>query len=343
MSKKELENEITKKEKEEIKNDFIKEIKKDLNEDFKEKFKNDIIKEIRYEANTVVKDDIKEQLIIDVNNEIKDNIRKEQRKLIRQKSFKIFKKNIIILILIAIVAYFSYCLWDARYFKFMKDKTIVEKVVKEENNEENKEIEIIKDKSWYIENYGYLLDNMKLSLPMDNSNIYYLFNENYNITNIKDTIKLNLVYKFIENKSENEYSYIISEDEMKKAYFKFFGTNDNYNPVSFTVDCMQYYYNEYEKIFVAYKFTCDSSNPFHIKQEIKDMYEENGNIIIETVMGVYNDYNYLFNYMNLYNAIATDFDGSKSILDYEANLNTYKYTFKKLENDYYFDSIEKIK
>ena len=343
MSKKELENEITKKEKEEIKNDFIKEIKKDLNEDFKEKFKNDIIKEIRYEANTVVKDDIKEQLIIDVNNEIKDNIRKEQRKLIRQKSFKIFKKNIIILILIAIVAYFSYCLWDARYFKFMKDKTIVEKVVKEENNEENKEIEIIKDKSWYIENYGYLLDNMKLSLPMDNSNIYYLFNENYNITNIKDTIKLNLAYKFVENKSENEYSYIISEDEMKKAYFKFFGTNDNYNPVSFTVDCMQYYYNEYEKIFVAYKFTCDSSNPFHIKQEIKDMYEENGNIIIETVMGVYNDYNYLFNYMNLYNAIATDFDGSKSILDYEANLNTYKYTFKKLENDYYFDSIEKIK
>lgn len=343
MSKKELENEITKKEKEEIKNDFIKEIKKDLNEDFKEKFKNDIIKEIRYEANTVVKDDIKEQLIIDVNNEIKDNIRKEQRKLIRQKSFKIFKKNIIILILIAIVAYFSYCLWDARYFKFMKDKTIVEKVVKEENNEENKEIEIIKDKSWYIENYGYLLDNMKLSLPMDNSNIYYLFNENYNITNIKDTIKLNLAYKFVENKSENEYSYIISEDEMKKAYFKFFGTNDNYNPVSFTVDCMQYYYNEYEKIFVAYKFTCDSSNPFHIKQEIKDMYEENGNIIIETVMGVYNDYNYLFNYMNLYNAIATDFDGSKSILDYEVNLNTYKYTFKKLDNDYYFDSIEKIK
>ena len=200
MSKKELENEITKKEKEEIKNDFIKEIKKDLNEDFKEKFKNDIIKEIRYEANTVVKDDIKEQLIIDVNNEIKDNIRKEQRKLIRQKSFKIFKKNIIILILIAIVAYFSYCLWDARYFKFMKDKTIVEKVVKEENNEDNKEIEIIKDKSWYIENYGYLLDNMKLSLPMDNSNIYYLFNENYNITNIKDTIKLNLAYKFVENK-----------------------------------------------------------------------------------------------------------------------------------------------
>ena len=342
MRKKEQENEITKSDKEEIKKDVINEIKSALNTEFKEKYKEEIIKEIRYEANTVVKDDIKEQLIIDVNNEIKDNIRKEQKRLLRHKSFKIFKKNIIILILLAVTIYFAYCLWDVKYFKFMRYPNSTKEVVNV-TKDETKEEEIIKDKAWYIENYGYLLDNTKINLPMYNYNIYALYDGNYNISNIKDAIKLNLAYKLVENIVENDYSYVISEDEMKKAYYKLFGTYDYYNSVSFNVDCMQFYYNGYDKNFIAYKFSCDSSNSFHIKEEIKDMYEENGNIIIETVMGVYSDNNYLFNYTNLYNAVSLDFNDEKSLLDYENSLNSYKYTFKNIDNSYYFDSVEKLK
>ena len=74
------------------------------------------------------------------------------------------------------------------------------------------------------------------------------------------------------------------------------------------------------------------------------MYEENGYIVIETVMGVYNtDSKLLFNYTNLYNAVAQDFDETKSVLNYENSLNTYKYKFKNINNVYYFDSIEKTK
>ena len=331
-------------EKELNKDDLVKEIindvKKELNET-KKSLKNDIVNEIRYEANTKVKDDIKEQIIIDVSSELKDNIRKEQKIIIRSKNFKIFRKNLLILILLGIIVYFGYCLWDCKYFWFLKEKNseVIETVKKDEDKKE----EIIKDKAWYITNYGYLLDNMKLDLSYDNPNIYYLYTNNYDKSTIKDTIKLNLAYKFIENKNETDYSYTVSEEDMKNAYIKLFGSLDNYNPTSFTVGCMQFYYNNYEKIFTAYKFNCDSTNPLHIKEEIKDMYEDNGKIVIETVMGVYSDYKYLFNYSNLYASIAIDFDESKSVLNYEENLNTYKYTFNKNDNGYYFESIEKTK
>lgn len=345
MAKKLIDNELEKN-KEQITREIIEDVKKELN-DVKKNLKDDIIKEIRFEANTTVKDDIKEQLIIDINNEIKDNVRREQKNIIRSKNLKIFKKNIFILLLIGVIGYFGYCLWDARYFWFMKSKNvenILKKTDKEVIEEQPKEPEIIKDKEWYISNYGYLLDNMKLDLSYDNPNIYYLYTGNFDKTNIKDTIKLNLLYKFIENKNETDYNYTIKEEDMINAYLKLFGSLDNYNPTSFTVGCMQFYYNGVEKIYTAYKFNCDSTNSLQIKEEIKDMYEENDNIIIETVMGVFDKNNrYLFNYSNLYLSLSNDFDESKSVLDYEDKLNTYKYIFTKSNDNYYFTSMEKIK
>lgn len=324
----------------EVTSEIVDSIKRELNET-KKTLKNELINEIRFEANTVIKDDIREQLIFDVSNEIKDTIRREQKSIIRSKNFKIFRKNIFILILLAIIVYFGYCLWDCRYFKFMQDKKTVVKEVNKKSEE--KEEEIVKDKEWYITNYGYLLDDMKLDLSYDNSNIYYLYTNSFDRASIKDTIKLNLAYKFVDDKHETDYNYTIYEDDVKNAYIKLFGSLDNYNPTSFTVGCMQFYYNDNEKVFTAYKFNCDSSNSLHIKEEIKDMYEDNGKIVIETVMGVYSDYKYLFNYSNLYNSVAVDFDESKSVLDYEDKLNTYKYTFNKNDNGYYFESIEKTK
>ena len=329
--------------KEEITKEIINDVKNELEKN-KQQLKDDIIKEIRLEANTIIKDDIKESIILDVNNEIKDNIRREQKNIIRSKNFKIFKKNIFILLLIGIIVYFGYCLWDAKYFWFLKDKKEeIKNEVKEEINEEKEEI-IIKGKNWYVTNYSYLLDNMKLDLSYDNPNIYYLYTGNYNKSNIKDTIKLNIAYKFIENKNETDYNYTIYEDDMKNAYIKVFGNLDNYIPTSFTVGCMQFYYNNVEGIYTAYKFICDSNNSLQIKEEIKDIYEDNGKIIIETVMGVFdkND-KYLFNYSNLYISLTNDFDETKSVLEYEDRLNTYKYKFSNIDNNYYFESIEKIK
>ena len=329
--------------KEEITKEIINDVKKEINES-KKNIKDEIIKDIRIEANTIIKNDIKEQLISDINGEIKDNIRITQKMIIRSKNFKIFRKNIFILLLIAVIVYFGYCLWDARYFNFMKDKNKVEEkeVIKEEEKEEV--VEIIKDKNWYITNYGYLLDNMKLDLSYENSNIYYLYTGNYDLSNIKDTIKLNLAYKFVDNKNETDYNYVIKEEDMKNAYIKVFGSINNYNPTSFTALCMQFYYNSTDKLYMAYKFSCESNSSLHIKEEIKDMYEDNGKIIIETVMGVYDSTNkYLFNYSNLYLSLTNDFDETKSVLDYEDKLNTYKYTFNKIGDNYYFESIEKLR
>ncbi|MBQ9318353.1 MAG: hypothetical protein IJR82_01825 [Bacilli bacterium] len=348
MSKKLLDQDLEKKQ-EEITKEIIDNVKKEINNVTKN-IKDDIVKEIRFEANTVVKDDIKEQLITDINSEIKDNVRKEQRFIIRSKNFKLFRKNILILLLIGVIGYFGYCLWDAKYFKFMKNYEIVS-VGKNNDNTETKvdaevivEEQVIKDKQWYINNYGYLLNNIKLSLPMDNSNVYYLYSGNMDKNNMKDTIKLNLAYKFIENKTETDNNYSITEEEMQKAYLKLFGELDSYQANSFTVDCMQFYYNATDKIFTAFKFTCDTVSSLQIKEEIKDMYEDNDYIVIETVMGVYNvDNKQLFNYINLYNAVTLDFDETKSVLDYENSLNTYKYKFKRINDNYYFESIEKVK
>ena len=147
MAKKLIDNELEKN-KEQITREIIEDVKKEIN-DVKKNLKDDIIKEIRFEANTTVKDDIKEQLIIDINNEIKDNVRREQKNIIRSKNLKIFKKNIFILLLIGVIGYFGYCLWDARYFWFMKSKNvenILKKTDKEVIEEQPKEPEIIHKK-----------------------------------------------------------------------------------------------------------------------------------------------------------------------------------------------------
>jgi len=201
---KKLDNDLEKN-KEEIKKEIISDVKEELNKE-KKHLKDEIIKEIRFEATTVVKDDIKEQLIIDVNNEIKENIRKQQKIVIRSKNFKLFKKNVLILLLIGLIVYFGYCLWDIRYFSFMKDKSVDNENKENVEINEEKEEEIIKDKEWYITNYGYLLDSMKLDLSYDNANIYYLYTGNFDQTNIKDTIKLNLAYQYVDNKNETDYN-----------------------------------------------------------------------------------------------------------------------------------------
>ena len=80
-------------------------------------------------------------------------------------------------------------------------------------------------------------------------------------------------------------------------------------------------------------------NNYELKEEIVDMYEENGLIIIETVMGVLEGNN-LYNYTNLYSPIKENISGN--ILEYRDSLNSYKYTFKQNDKYYKFMGIEKL-
>ena len=106
-------------------------------------------------------------------------MKEEEKKLSRGKTGKIICRDIIILLLLAVIGYFGYCLYDVDYFNIrtkVVDKTSDNKKddeIKNNDKEDNNEpvVDTKPDSSYYIKNYGYLLDNILI----DDEEIYNLF------------------------------------------------------------------------------------------------------------------------------------------------------------------------
>ena len=154
--KEELKKETTtKKENQEIKKDVVKEIK--------EKVLHELDKEIHTtikDSTLKYKEDLKEEISIEIQNEVAEMVKQEEKRILRGKGFSIFKRDVVIFALFAIVLYFGYCLYDAKYFDFMKSEcerngTCIISGEYTEGNGETKPQEVVKDKDWYIAKYGY--------------------------------------------------------------------------------------------------------------------------------------------------------------------------------------------
>ncbi len=327
MPKKDSNLKINKKEKEEIKKEITNEITNDIQKKVEKKVVDSVVNTIKNEAQEQLKDDF----VDEVKTEVKGQIIKEEKRLLRHRKWKIIRRDIFIIILCCIIGYLGYLLYKGIDIDISTKNNKVSKSV------ETKEAEVVKDTNWYIENYGYLLDNMHLKLPGENINKYYLYNNTMDENNINSSIKLIMAYNILKSekiKDENN-TYVISNDDMKHAYNKLF--DSEYKESNFSIDCMTYVFNNNK--YVALKNECSNINNYEIKEEITNMYEENDYIFIETVMGVTNG-SKLYNYTNLYNPITETLDNN--LLDYRGSLNSYKYTFRKSGDYYKFIKIEKL-
>ncbi len=338
--------EVSKKEEETIKKDVVKEIKDKVLSEVNKEIKNSIM-----ENTKKYKEDLRVELLEDVNSEVADLVKKEEKRILKGKNASIFKRDVIISLLFALILYFGYCLYDVKYFNFMKSEcerngncSITEN--NSNLNGENKEqvSEIVKDKDWYIEHFGDLLEKTKLSLNADSVSAYYLYSTDRKVSEMKSSILLNLAYNSLSSKSikTNSVNITVEGEELKNAFEALFGSLVNYKPTSFSYNCLNFKYSEDKDRYTAENNKCETSNN-KILEEIEDMYEEGDVLYIITNATIYNESeNSFYTFDNLYEPEVTGVT-ENDVKENARRLNRYQYQFKKNEDAYYLDSIIKLK
>lgn len=335
--------EVTKSEENNIKKDVVKEIKEKVLSDLNKEIKTTIVDNTKK-----YKEELREEITEVINNEVLNSIQKEEKRILKGKSFSIFKRDIVIILLFGICLYFGYCLYDAKYFNFMKSEcekngTCYSAEVPTEEGE-NKEPEIVKDKDWYINNYGYLLDNTQLNLRGDTINAYYLYSNDHQLNEIKPSYLLTMAYKQLSSKSikKNSVSITVEGEDLRKAFEGLFGNLNNYKESTFTYDCLTFTYNKEKDRYVAENNKCSKSNK-QILEVIDNIYEEGDILYIVTIATIFNEEEQSFySFDNLFEPAVSNVS-SDDISRNARKLNKYQYQFSKVDNNYYFDSITKLK
>ena len=336
--------EISKKDENEIKKEIVKEIKDKVLNDLNKDIKSSII-----DTTKKYREELKEEIANDINEEITTMMRQEEKRMLRSKNFSLLKKNIVILVLFTLLLYFGYCLYDVKYFNFMKSECEINGtcVSKEENQieEPEKKEEVVKDKVWYKENYGYLLDEIKLNLSADNVNAYYLYSSDYKLSDIKPSYLLNMAYKKLDSKmiKVNSVNVTIDGEDLRNAFQELFGSLTYYKESSFSYNCLNFIYNKEKDRYVAESNKCSNKSTKHILEEIDDMYEEGEVLYIMTTATIYNeDESSFYTFDRLFEPTITDVTDSDLVKN-SSKLNKYQYQFKKSDEIYYLDSIVKLK
>ena len=290
--------------------------------------KNKLINDIKREVKNGLEEDIED--IIEIK--AKDKLDGMEKRIYKYKNRTIRKRNIIIIILLIIIGLET---------KVLYDNDIIVKHLNKDNNiissTQDNDKEETKDLEWYIDNYGYLLDMVNTNLDSDNFN--YLYNNNYTSDNIDNKVKLNMAYQLISsNISNNNGVIIVSNDKLKDSYNKLFNDN-NYSIDNFNDSCINFIYNKNNDNYMAIEVDCDNNKS--IKKEIINIYEEDSNIVIDAIVGIYDSKESILSNIDG-NVIKNNYN-NEDLSKYKDNLNKYRYTFINNNDNYYFNSISKIK
>lgn len=296
--------------------------------------KEKIEKEIKKEVKEVLLGDLEKQVEVFVQSKIE----KLEKKIYKQKQRALFKKNIVILILLILVIFEGKILYDNGLLNNTKVSGNIGDYtdVKKEENDGDVVSEDIKDEEWYINEYSYLLDNINTSLVGDD--FTYLYNDDYNIKDISNEVKLNMAYQLIDKDSIDKKDGFIMLDSsvLEEQYKSIFGKKIDFKNEDFTSDCIHFIYNKDLDKYLAVELDC-AVNDKEIKEEILSIREEDGKIIISTILGIYNSKDKTIN--NLDDSFSKKF--KDNLKDYEKDLDSYEYTFIKEEDNYYFKSIKR--
>lgn len=302
----------------------------------KEDNSKNLLKELNIQKEAIVEEikrDIKGSLYDEISNTIeyesKKTLEKMEKKIYKYKNKSIFKRNIIILIFLVIIIFETKILYDNNLLFGLNKKEETKEQKEELLN--NKEIDIKeeKDLDWYIDNYSYLLDNIKTNLNEEDQ--FYLYEKDYNVESIKNSVKLNIAYQLLDGKIKNENGIIeIDEEYLKKSFEKVF-SKDSYKSENFNNSCIQFIYNKELKKYLAIDTECDK-NEFEIFRNIKNIYEEDNKIIIEVNVGLVDEEEKTLITINKKNK----YDYSKENIE---KLYVYEFVFKKENDNYYLNKI----
>ncbi len=282
------------------------------------------------------------ELQVTIQHEISEVMVRQAQKERRKRRWNAFIHDLIILILLALVGYMGFCLYDAEYFDFLPKKCERDNSCQEIKDSGNNVSEIVKDTAWYKENYGYLFDGLQLNLDPDGLDAHYLYSGDYRAGDIKPAYLLAMAYNRVApTLGNNEIS--VSEDALKYAFIEVFGSLDNYARGNFRNSCLDFSYERSEGRYVAADTSCSTQGGRQILEQIDEIYEEGNALYFLTTATIYDPSEESFyTFDNPFRAAVTNV--TKDDLNRnQARLNRYQYQFKKTDGQYYFDAIVKLK
>ncbi len=319
MTKKVSEN----KKKKEIENKIdINSIKEELNKHLKEQ-KEEITKELNSK--------IENQIEFNITKRLKD----EEKRIMRGKTGKIIRRDIIIIILLAIVGYFGYCLYDVDYFNIRTK--IVETPKEPSNDKQNDEdnnnepvVDIKPDSSYYIENFGYLVNRLNI---VDES-IFSLYQENIALEDLNNELILKIAYKNLPKNTINIDNNMItfSSENIQETAKNIFGEEIIIQDEMFSYNNIKFMY--YNETYIGLK---EEETKVGFLSKIIDAQEKNNALTFEIIVAKLSPENKLLN--NLDQVIIEDYQ-NEDLASIKEKLNIYSITFENINDNYIFKNIE---
>ena len=265
--------------------------------------------------------DIKEEILIYAKSIVEEEVEKNTKKLLRYKNSIIMRKNIIIILLILVCVFLGYNLYIISDIRIDIKKTYADEQETIKTSEEKVEREDYSE-------YNYLFDKITISENNEYKDKYY----NDGLT---DEVKMSITLSNIDNEKihiEDNNTYIEKNDFLE-AYQDVF--TSEFSPKSFKYNGVKISFLSSKDLFVAEK-EIEKENT-NIKKEIINKEETDDTIKITTVEGVLKD-NKLYNVIDGKNIKNYKSD---SLANYIDSLTKLTYTFKKEEDKYKLESIEK--
>ena len=300
--------------------------------------KEKVMREIKKE----VKDCLLDELDKKIDGLVQVKIDKFEKKINKQKQRALLKKNIIIVILLGLVIFEGKILYDNGLlnnsnYKSSSD-TSYENKINKDSNEVVGENENTKDEKWYIEEYSYLLDNVKTNLVGDD--FTYLYNDNYTAKDIDNKIRLNMAYQLLDKEdiSNKDGFLTVDTSTLEESYKKIFGNDLDFKNEDFTDNCIHFIYNDSLNKYLAVNLEC-AVNTKEVLQEVILVEEKEDKIIVTTILGIHDTKEKTIS--NLDNSFTKKY--KDDITEYEEELDKFKYEFVKDNDTYYFSSITKEK
>ena len=302
--------------------------RKQIREDFEDHYKDDLVKEISDKVSSEVKDNFnnsfKEELVTELSTDVKDIVKndlvKEERRVYRHKSFKIFRLSIYVLVLLAVVGYGVYRLYVTENLNLMDYNYNPEKAVKTTSSNGTTEPKKEEPKIDYVAEYKSLVDGIKI---YDSA----LYKGTVKATDMKMINKLQMAYSTLTDADKELDGSIITikPSALRGAYIKLFGTDD-FEPTSFNIYNINFVYSPNKNEFIA---IINVPNTEDVKYEVYDGSEDENYIILKAYVAKIQD-NKIFS-ITADKALG---DYNNSLNDYKTKLSTVTFRFTKDKNFY---------
>ena len=293
------------------------------------------------------KNELKVSLERSIKQEFSAIVKKQLRAANRRRRIGVVVRDLIILLLAATVGYFGWCLYDVRYFDWMGTRDSIQ-----QENQNKPEIdepeEVVKDTRWYINNYGYLFEDLQLGLNADSVEAYYLYSDDHKVSEIKPAYLLGMAYNKVmpesagSSSSETVMVSTVVAADLRTAFEGMFGTTEYFEKASFMHGCKKFTYARETDSFVTENADCEVESEREIVEVIDEMYEEGSALYVLTTAAIYDETEASFySFDNLFKAKVTNAK-KEDLTKNRANLNRYQYQFKKTGEKYHFSGVVKL-